>query len=321
MELDSIQCTKCKKWKSITEFPVDKRSKKTIRRKRCVQCAETSYVEPSIAKIKRFNNPEGYLLAAARQRAKRKNLEFNIDIQDIFIPTRCPLLGVVLEMSGDPSLYNSPSLDRIDPLKGYIKGNVWVISKRANSIKTNASLDEIEKVAVGLKRRLGCNAENSDFSNISNVVYMKKHDLIEIASRLDLQKGATLIDLLHCFKLLRDSHDLYEYKCLEVQKGISGCLSIAESARYPSTNTSINNKQDYFLRIRADGLIIDGEKEVVCNPGRARYDSFKVTDTGVPINEEQGLAIVMANLRKEIQKLLRAHGVTKAKELNKDGNA
>lgn len=314
-----IQCTKCKKWKIPDEFPIDKRSKDFARRKRCEQCAKTAYVDPSVSRVKRLNNQEGYLLTSARQRAKRKGLEFDLDIEDIFIPTKCPLLGIKLVMSGNPSHYNSPSLDRIDPMKGYIKGNVWVISKRANSIKTNASLDEIEMVAFELQNKLVCEGNNVDSDDSSNIVYLDRSEIMRITSQLDLPQGATLIDFAHYLKLLRDNYDLYEYKNEEVKKGISDCLSIASYSRFFKKNSS--EKQDYFLRIRADGLIVDGEREVICNPGRSRYDSFKVTDTGIPLNEEQGLAIVMANLRKEIQKLLRAYGANKAKEFHDDNNA
>jgi hypothetical protein len=54
----------------------------------------------------------------------------------------CPALGV--EMKDGES---APSLDRIDPSFGYVPGNIAVISKRANTIKTNATTDEVRRVA------------------------------------------------------------------------------------------------------------------------------------------------------------------------------
>jgi hypothetical protein len=89
---------------------------------------------------------ENRLLNAARHRAKQKDIEFNIEVQDILIPSVCPLLNIpvfVNEGKGKPKP-NSPSLDRIDPTKGYVKGNVWVISLKANTIKSNATLDELQ---------------------------------------------------------------------------------------------------------------------------------------------------------------------------------
>lgn len=89
---------------------------------------------------------ENRLLNAARSRAKAKGIEFNIEVSDIVVPTSCPLLGIpvfVNEGKGKPKP-NSPSVDRIDPMKGYVKGNVWVISLKANTIKSNATIDELK---------------------------------------------------------------------------------------------------------------------------------------------------------------------------------
>lgn len=82
---------------------------------------------------------------SAKWRANKGELEFDIDIEDIKIPDRCPVLGIELEPGGE-NQDNSPSLDRMDPSKGYVKGNVKVISYRANMIKSNATSDEIEAV-------------------------------------------------------------------------------------------------------------------------------------------------------------------------------
>lgn len=88
------------------------------------------------------NNPEKVLLIAARRRAKKNNLEFNIDIDDILIPTVCPVLKIPIFPS-EEATDNSPSLDRVDVNKGYVKGNVMVISNRANKLKRDATLQEL----------------------------------------------------------------------------------------------------------------------------------------------------------------------------------
>ena len=90
------------------------------------------------------NTPrEKRLWNAAKSRAARKGREFNIELSDIVIPAVCPVLGT--SMVG-------PSLDRIDSNKGYVKGNVRVISKRANTLKNNATIKELESVLEDLKR-------------------------------------------------------------------------------------------------------------------------------------------------------------------------
>lgn len=96
----------------------------------------------------RINN----LLGHAKYSAKKKSLAFNIDASDIHIPCACPVLGILLDLGAGPHADNLPSLDRIDPTIGYVKGNVWVISWRANRIKQNATLEELEALVVALKR-------------------------------------------------------------------------------------------------------------------------------------------------------------------------
>lgn len=93
-----------------------------------------------------------HLTSVAKQRAKRKNIPFNITPEDVVVPNKCPLLGIELKRSRKnkgPS-DSSPTLDRIYPEKGYVKGNVWVISAKANRIKTDASAREIKELSINL---------------------------------------------------------------------------------------------------------------------------------------------------------------------------
>jgi hypothetical protein len=100
----------------------------------------------------RMNKPDRFLLSRAKSRSKKKGLEFNIDITDIDVPIICPILGIPIikeykkGTKGGPSP-NSPSLDRIDNSKGYVKGNVRVISHKANTMKHNATSLELIRFA------------------------------------------------------------------------------------------------------------------------------------------------------------------------------
>ena len=94
----------------------------------------------------RANNPKQVLLEKARERARKAGYPCTITIDDFEIPKNCPLLGIKLERGKgvggvQPS---SPSLDKIIPELGYVRGNVWVISYRANMIKNDATLQELE---------------------------------------------------------------------------------------------------------------------------------------------------------------------------------
>lgn len=88
------------------------------------------------------------LVRDARKRAKRKGLDFDLDWKLLTIPKDCPVLGITLQINQKNKTFNptSPSLDRFDNSKGYTKDNVRVISLRANTLKNDASLDEIKLI-------------------------------------------------------------------------------------------------------------------------------------------------------------------------------
>ena len=86
-----------------------------------------------------------YLMwATCKSRAKAKGIPFDLEVSDIVIPEFCPLLGTRLNTEANQeNRWASPSIDRLIPTKGYIKGNILICSMRANTIKNNASIDEL----------------------------------------------------------------------------------------------------------------------------------------------------------------------------------
>ena len=112
----------------------------------CAACKREYQRERDITII-----PEKLMLKSARKRAKNKGLDFDLEITDIIIPDNCPVLSIPLFKGKGSASDNSPALDRIVPSKGYIKGNVAVISTRANRIKSNATYSEIQMVADWVK--------------------------------------------------------------------------------------------------------------------------------------------------------------------------
>lgn len=87
------------------------------------------------------------LLKSSRYRAKRDGIRHTLILSDIFVPSHCPVLGLRLQPSTTGrAAPNSPSLDRINSRKGYVPGNVVVVSWRANELKKNATLVEMRAV-------------------------------------------------------------------------------------------------------------------------------------------------------------------------------
>lgn len=91
----------------------------------------------------RLDNVARYTWKAARERATKYKIDFSIDIRDIYVPKVCPILEIPIIPAIGKATDNSPSLDRINPLLGYIPGNVRVISRKANWMKSNASREEL----------------------------------------------------------------------------------------------------------------------------------------------------------------------------------
>lgn len=159
-------CSKCKQSKLETEFYKDK-SKKTGLNYICISCSKEKYKiyksnnkqkinlqqlnwyyknkEKINTKNKILQNsdPRSRMMWLAKHRAKKYNLCFNIEKTDIIIPEYCPILKLKLLPSFEKSKDNSPTLDRINCNKGYIKGNIQVISRKANIMKSNANKKEL----------------------------------------------------------------------------------------------------------------------------------------------------------------------------------
>ena len=101
-----------------------------------------------------------HLCSSARSRGRKRGIEATIKPTDLVWPSHCPVLGIELDypehsgMRGSQHVQpNWPSLDRWDSTKGYVAGNVFVISFRANTLKNTATYDEILKIAKYLSRR------------------------------------------------------------------------------------------------------------------------------------------------------------------------
>lgn len=166
--MEKIICIKCKLEKNLSDFYFDKKRKRKVY-PRCKLCekqrAKERYLKDPTYREKRCSGEKAYrrtpkalksrLLSYSKKRAKQKNIEHNITEDDIELPEYCPIFkNMKLESNSKTIKDNSYTIDRIDPKKGYVRGNVKVISSKANRLKNNMSLEEILLLAEYIKENI-----------------------------------------------------------------------------------------------------------------------------------------------------------------------
>jgi hypothetical protein len=140
-------------------------AKRSIRNTECFQCHVDSAHERR--RLRSKSEREFKMYHSAKQRAREGGLEFSIkraDINNIWPKdNKCPILGIELQSRhGMGPQRQSPSLDRIDPKKGYVVGNIAVISYKANCIKQ----DETNPLVFeSLARWLRANQKDKEMVN------------------------------------------------------------------------------------------------------------------------------------------------------------
>ena len=92
------------------------------------------------------HTPAYRMFHQAKQRAAVRGLDFDLERDDVVVPSTCPVLGIELRVGNSNFKDHSPSLDRIDSSKGYVRGNVEVISWRANRLKSDGTLDDFRSI-------------------------------------------------------------------------------------------------------------------------------------------------------------------------------
>ena len=149
-------CSFCKKKLSIEKF-------RTVSRKNWRgQYPQCKICESSLMKVKYKKNPIPQMLSNAKIRAKQKGVDFNLTSQylkEIFPKdNKCPITGFNFEFGyinkEKINKNNSPSLDRIIPSKGYVIGNVMVISDLMNRMKQDSTFEDIEKLYNFYKKNI-----------------------------------------------------------------------------------------------------------------------------------------------------------------------
>lgn len=143
-----IRCKPCayalgRRWAEVNRDRVREMNRQTMARARL----RNPTYERDRSRAERIRNPKGTAYRRVKTRAKRQGIEFSITMADLPWPERCPVFGHPLVVGGERT-ENSPSIDRIDNSKGYVPGNVVVVSWKANRIKNDGTLDDLKKIVA-----------------------------------------------------------------------------------------------------------------------------------------------------------------------------
>lgn len=94
-------------------------------------------------------------ISSARSNAERKGVPFDRDACRRALenaPDTCPVFGVPLQAGGPRTNYHA-ALDERIPGRGYVEGNLQVISDLANRIKSDATPEQVMAVALFLTNK------------------------------------------------------------------------------------------------------------------------------------------------------------------------
>lgn len=133
-------CGKCRETLPLASFTKHSKNKDGLQGS-CRECNKKASKEWNA------NNKDSLILKRLKERAIQKELDFGLTLDDINVPSNCPVFGFALQRNQKIPLFNSPSVDRIDPTKGYTKDNIQVISQLANAMKQNATPEQLIKFA------------------------------------------------------------------------------------------------------------------------------------------------------------------------------
>lgn len=172
-----------------------------------------------------LNNIEYMLYNSAKQHSKKLNLDFNLTeeyIKEIYPKDNCcAILKENFIISNKSKNNNSASLDRIDSKIGYIIGNIQVISFKANQIKSNCTLSELELMIKNFKQQ----------------TLQNQHDIDDITRKIILQDRINLIN------------DSMTHHTKSRILNIEHCLLTAAKRRSKYKNLEINIDDDYIKSI------------------------------------------------------------------------
>lgn len=139
------KCTKCNELKILNDFNKDRTGRNGIKSE-CKICHNKRNKEwrnknkhkiSEQDKIYRKSLDRRYrMFNDSKHKSKFKNINFNIELNDIIIPEKCPIFNIQLEFALNKPQDNSPSIDKIIPKLGYVKNNIQIIGNQESGGRT-----------------------------------------------------------------------------------------------------------------------------------------------------------------------------------------
>ena len=165
---------------------------------RCDACAaeHTKQYKERRKKNEGLDYKKERLIESAKHRSKVKGVPFDITADDLEWPTHCPVLGIKLNYwTKNKPKHDTASLDRVIPALGYVKGNVKVISHKANSLKRDGNLDELLKVVAYVFQHLD---KEEIYENLEKVIGITREQnrAAEAESKVDISQLSQLKDFV-----------------------------------------------------------------------------------------------------------------------------
>ena len=126
---------------------------------------------PEITYDTEYDRIRGYIIRNSKYCAKRRNIEFSIKYTDFELPEVCPILGIKLEYGAghDGNAPQHATLDRIDNTKGYVPGNVMIVSRLANAMKNEASFNQLQTFITNYSYLINYINEHGTLGNITDI--------------------------------------------------------------------------------------------------------------------------------------------------------
>jgi hypothetical protein len=147
-------CPICKLEKEITSFNKNSNRYDGLQStcRNCQQLKGRKY---------KAENPNKKALSNIKQRAKRLGVSFDLELSDLESTTHCPVFNIKLERGDKTHSRSSPSVDRINPQGGYTKDNIQILSNLANTMKQDATKEQLLQFAEWVYKTYKDSNENN----------------------------------------------------------------------------------------------------------------------------------------------------------------